>query len=280
MPCPGFPLIINLLPGNTTFLFELPGDKGLFNGHPDLTTDSILVTYNQSSFRNYADKKLYLRFEIYRYYRDAFWSADTNFRFFYISTPLLKGPYGLNPLFGIDDYNQKFAPEVEERTVVVGWTSLYPDDETAPVGYTQEMVKEMHFVLNTSKVPFPVLEFDAVHASWSGDLLDSLFHVTDFVMFTTFDEGPTLAKRTNATELNRMVQLCGLNRTYLRVHQSIRDLIDPPPPRRTKKPMKFKSLKYKKGNSGGFPTINSFLISLLFIVYSPFFGRIQRMVFI
>lgn len=240
-----------------TFLFETPTVRGDFNNHPDLNAFKVLVTFNQSSFRNYADKKLYVRYNYYRQYTaDARWPA-TNFEFFFLFTPLVKGPYGLEPLFDVKYFNQNITGKFRERTAVLGWTSLYPAEEHTPFGYTAEMVKEMHKVMTEVNYTFRVIEFDAVHASWSGDLLKSLYFVTTWVMFFIPETTEYTEKLVNVPHLDKMVKECGLNRTYLKVHDSIRDFIIPPPPTKKKRQARFHA------KTGVTSSVANLIVSLL-----------------
>lgn len=213
--------------GNTTFLFETPTVRGDFNNHPDLYAGTVLVTFNQTSYRNFADKKLYVRYNyLHQYSRDV-QDKETHRSFFFMHTPLVKGPYGLDPLFNVSTFNERFAQVARDRVLVLSWTSLYPDDELAPFGYTAEMVKEMQATIRAAQYTFQVLEFDAVHASWSGRLLGDLFHVTKWVLFFASEETLEVANLINVPELKRMVGECGLNRTFLRVHDSVREVLVP-----------------------------------------------------
>lgn len=224
--------------GNITFLFETPTVNGDFNHHPDLDAKSVLITFNQSSYRNFADKKLYVRYNFPHQYRSDLYEPNTHFSFFLMFTPLVKGPFGVDPLFDVQTFNQEFADKYAHRKAVLGWTSSYPDDEEAQYGYTPEMVREMQLTIEQANYTFPIIEFDAVHASWSGNLLHDLFRVTRWVMFFT-EEVLDVAGLINTPELNRMVKECGLNRTYLKVPEYIRQFIVPPPPSRKKRRWKF-----------------------------------------
>lgn len=221
--------------GNTTFLFETPTSRGDFNNHPDLETRTVLVTFNQSSYRYFADKKLYVRYNLFQQYKRDMEDRNTNHAYFFMFTPLVKGPYGLPPILNVGIFNNEMVEHAGNRSLVLGWTSLLPDDERAPLGYTAEMVREMSAAIKASKYTFRILEFDAVHASWSNLLLDDLFNVTKYVMFFSSEDTLQVAEDVNVPALNRMVKQCGLNRTFLKVHESIRDFIIPPPPTRKRR---------------------------------------------
>lgn len=195
----------------------------------------MLVTFNQSSYRYFADKKLYVRYNLYQYYKRDIEYRTTNHPYFFMFTPLVKGPYGLPPILHVGIFNSQMAEYADNRSLVLGWTSLLPDDEKAPLGYTAEMVREMSAAIKTSKYTFQILEFDAVHASWSGQLLNDLFNVTKYVLFFSPEDTLQVAEDINVPELNRMVKQCGLNRTFLKVHDSVRDFIIPPPPTRKRR---------------------------------------------
>lgn len=219
------------------------------------------MTFNQSSYRNFADKKLYMRYNHEHQYAQNL-LLDTNYRFFFIFTPLLRGPYGLEPHFDIGTFSTVYAPMMGQRVAVLGWTSLYPDDTQAPYGYSVEMVREMHEVIRATNFTFPVLEFDAVHASWSGDLLTSLLNVTEFVIFFAKEESLEVAALINKGELYRIVRLCGLHRTYLRLHDTLREFVVPPPPTKRKKRWRFRPLS----NSVSRKTLHFALILLIGII--------------
>lgn len=186
-----------------------------------------------------------MRFNYFTEYEDALDESETDFTFFFLATPLVKGPYGHDLLFDVATFRKKFAPEIKHRVPVISWTVLYPDDELAPLGYTAENVQEMHVVMESANFTFLIIEFDAVHASWSGHLLDSLFQVTQLVMFFAEAETEEVARLINVPELARMVKVCGLNRTYLRVPESVREFIVPKVRKRKRRPV------FHKRKSGG-----------------------------
>lgn len=184
-------------------------------------------------------------------YEDVLDESDTDFTFFFLSTPLVKGPYGHDLLFDVATFRKKFAPKIKHRVPVISWTVLYPDDELAPLGYTGEMVQEMHVAMQSANFTFLIIQFDAVHASWSGHLLDSLFQVTKSVLFFAEAETEQVAGIINVPELARMVKECGLNRTFLRVPESVREFISPKVKKRKRKPIfhKQKSKGVMKGST-------------------------------
>lgn len=217
-----------------TFLYESTNERGHFNNNPDLDPESVAMFFNQSSYRYLADKKLFVHYEKFSHYKQDLETKNTNHPFFFMFTPLAKGPYGSDPIMSPAQF-KNLTKHIHNRTLVLGWSSRIPKDPRENFGYDEDMVKAMHAQIEAVNYNFPVIEFDAVHASWSGRVLFSLFNVTDYVLFFNTEATLELAQAINVPQLNRMVKRCGLNRTYLRVSETIRNFIIPPRPTRKRR---------------------------------------------
>lgn len=225
---------VNIFSGNTTFYVSLLDLAGLTGGHPDLSTKSLCRSLNTSFFRSYADKKLYVRYPSRSILIDEFRSGSDVYPFYYMDISLIRGPNGLDPLITVADFT-KYIDKIGKRQIVLGWTTKYPEEETSPMGYTEKNVLDMLDIL-TINYTFPILELEAVHASYSVDIIRRLFNVTQFILISTLDQTENTANKINILELMLLVTLCGRDRVYLNIPDSARYRIVPPPRPITKNP--------------------------------------------
>lgn len=240
-------------------------------GNPDLSPRTLCRSLNTSFYRAYADKKLYVRFPARSILLNEFQADSGSYPFYHMEIALAKGPYGIDPFVSGKEFDE-YTPLIQRRQMVVGWTTKYPEEDGSAMGYTKKDVRAMFSALKKVRsYSFPFIEFEAVHASHSVDILEDLFNATKFVLISTLDQTEKTARMINLPELNRMVNICGKNRVFLNVPDSVRYYIVPPPPLVTKNPYR----KYYSWNGACFSQVAGTTVVAHFILLL-FFARLSR----